>query len=61
MEKLKEQVFKISRLIFREMTGTITDEEQRYLEWWRGKDPDNERLYHELKDGRQMLEKLKQL
>ena len=61
MEKLKEQVFKISRLIFREMTGTITDEEQRYLEWWRGKDPDNERLYHELKDGRQMLEKVKQL
>lgn len=61
MEKLNEQVFKISRLIFREMTGTITDEEQRYLEWWRGKDPDNERLYHELKDGRQMLEKVQQL
>ena len=41
------------------MTGAITDEEQRYLEWWRGKDPDNERLYCELKDGQQILEKVK--
>ena len=41
MEKLEEQVFKISRLIFKEVTGTISDEEQRYLEWWRGRNPDN--------------------
>lgn len=32
MEKLEEQVFKISRLIFKEVTGEISDEEQRYLE-----------------------------
>lgn len=61
MEKLEEQVFKISRLIFKEVTGTISDEEQRYLEWWRGRNPDNERLYRELKDGQRVMGEVKQL
>lgn len=61
MEKLDEQVFKVSRLIFREMTGVISDKERRYLEWWKGRNPDNERLYQELKNGRQMMDKVKQL
>ena len=29
MEKLEEQVFKVSRLIFKEVTGAISEEEQR--------------------------------
>ena len=61
MEKLEEQVFKISRLIFKEVMGTISDEEQRYLEWWRGRNPDNERLYRELKDGQRVMDEVKQL
>ena len=61
MEKLEEQVFKVSRLIFKEVTGAISEEEQRYLEWWRGKNPDNERLYRELRDGQRMMNEVKQL
>lgn len=61
MEKLEKQVFKVSRLIFKEVTGTISEEEQRYLEWWRGKDPGNERLYRELRDGQRMMNEVKQL
>lgn len=61
MEKLEEQVFKVSRLIFKEVTGMISEEEQRYLEWWRGKDPGNERLYRELRDGQRMMNEVRQL
>ena len=61
MEKLEKQIFKVSRLIFKEVTGMISEEEQRYLEWWRGKNPDNERLYRELRDGQRMMDEVKRL
>ncbi|MFR7875199.1 MAG: hypothetical protein ACLU4J_01740 [Butyricimonas paravirosa] len=60
MEKLEEQVFKISRLIFKEVTGTISMKSNAI---WNGggKESDNERLYRELKDGQRVMGEVKQL
>lgn len=61
MEGVKQQIFKISRLIFEDIAGTISDENRHELEQWRTAHPDNESLYRQLRDEQRLSAGVQQM
>ena len=48
MDKIKEDIFEVSKLVATELAGLLTDAEKRRLDLWRSESEENERLYRRL-------------
>lgn len=61
MENEQQQISEISRLIFREIIGLLSEKDQRYLKHWRDEHPENEALYQKLIHKARLSEELHQM
>lgn len=61
MENQQQQISRVSRLIFREITGIISEKDRCYLDHWREEHPENEVLYQKLVNRSRLSEELHQM